>query len=76
MKAAIAGASWAAAGLAAHAAYNATRLRIPPEPRPSQVAPLVSVLVPARDEAASLGACLDAVLASRGLVLEILVLDD
>lgn len=76
MSRAVVGASWAAAALAAHAAYNATRLRVPPEPPASQFAPLVSVLIPTRDEAPVIGACLDAVLASRGVVLEVLVLDD
>lgn len=39
-------------------------------------APAVSVLIPARDEAGNIGAALDAVLASRGIALEVLVLDD
>lgn len=66
------GAGLAAAG-ALHAAVNARLLRRPVdragcgEPRPR-----VSVLIPARDEAASIGACLDC-LDGTG---EVLVLDD
>ncbi|WP_043830533.1 glycosyltransferase [Muricoccus aerilatus] len=37
---------------------------------------LVSVLIPARDEAANIGACLDAALASTGVAVEVLVMDD
>ncbi|WP_241666824.1 glycosyltransferase [Muricoccus nepalensis] len=37
---------------------------------------LVSVLIPARDEAANIGACLDAALASAGVPIEVLVMDD
>ena len=37
---------------------------------------LVSILVPARDEAANIGACLDAALASAGVAIEVLVMDD
>ncbi len=39
-------------------------------------APHVSVLIPARDEADSIEPCLQAVLASRGVHLEVIVLDD
>jgi glycosyltransferase involved in cell wall biosynthesis len=38
--------------------------------------PLVSVIVPARNEEACLGACLDSLLAQRGVVLEVIVVDD
>ncbi|WP_338665712.1 glycosyltransferase [Pararoseomonas sp. SCSIO 73927] len=37
---------------------------------------MVSVLIPARDEAANIGACLDAALASAGVDVEVLVMDD
>ncbi|MFC0385593.1 glycosyltransferase [Muricoccus vinaceus] len=37
---------------------------------------LVSILVPARDEAANIAACLDAALASAGVAIEVLVMDD
>jgi Glycosyl transferase family 21 len=69
------GAGLAVAG-AGHAAVNAVRLRRPELGGPLLGAPdaaeNVSVLVPARDEAASIGACL----ASIGPVGELLVLDD
>ncbi|MCO6418135.1 glycosyltransferase [Siccirubricoccus sp. KC 17139] len=37
---------------------------------------LVSILIPARDEAANIAACLEAAAASRGVAVEILVMDD
>ncbi|MDO9707585.1 glycosyltransferase [Paracraurococcus lichenis] len=37
---------------------------------------LVSVLIPARNEAANIEACLHAVLASRGVAVEVVVIDD
>ena len=74
MSALVATASLAAAALAGHAALNARRLRTPPPARP--IAGHVSVLIPARDEAANIGGCLQAVLASRHVDLEVLVLDD
>lgn len=45
-------------------------------PAPAATGPEVSVLIPARDEAANIGAALDAVLASDGIPFEVLVLDD
>jgi len=63
-----------AAALTAHTVLNAALLRRPtPAPAPDE---LVSVLVPARDEEERIGACLDALLATRGAALEVLVLDD
>ena len=41
-----------------------------------RVLPPVSVLIPARNEEASIGAAIEAVLASRGVDLELIVLDD
>jgi len=41
-----------------------------------RVLPPVSVLIPARNEEASIGAAIEAVLASRGVELELIVLDD
>lgn len=61
-----------AAVLAAHAAVNARLLRTPP--RHAGAVTSVSVLVPARDEAARIGPCLTALLAQD--VAEILVIDD
>ena len=65
--------AWA---LTAHTAWNLRRLRVPPADPPPVDEP-VSVLVPARDEATRIGACLRALLASTGVSeLELLVLDD
>ena len=54
---------------------NLRRYR-PPAPAQSQQPEQVSVLIPARDEEANIGAALACVLASRGVTLEIVVLDD
>jgi hypothetical protein len=60
----------------AHTAYNLSVLRTPPT-QPSAVGERVSILVPARDEAARIGSCIAALLASSGLPdVEVLVLDD
>lgn len=46
-------------------------------PRPSAAGRSpVSVLIPARDEESAIGACVEAALASRGVDLEVLVMDD
>jgi hypothetical protein len=77
----------AAAALAAiPAGLTIANLRVfLPPPRPPDPAaglgtpaaePTVSVLVPARNEAAAIGGCAAAVLASRGVTLELVVLDD
>ena len=70
--------SWVAAGLAALPALlllvNLPLLRTPR--RPESPPPPVSVLVPARDEEASIRECAEAVLASEGVELELVVLDD
>ncbi len=47
-----------------------------PPPLAISALPKVSVLVPARDEAANIGPLLDAVLASRGVDLDVVILDD
>ena len=69
-------ASWAAAGLAVHAAVNTRRLRVPQPAPATRIVPGVSVLIPARDEAHHIEGCIEAALASKGVVLEVLVLDD
>ena len=69
-------ASVAAGLLAAHAAVNAKALRPLPPPASAGFVPMISVLVPARNEAASIGACLSSILASKDVVIEVLVLDD
>lgn len=69
------GAAWAAWGLAAHAALNAALL--PRSPARASTTRPVSVLVPARDEAARIVPCVRSVLASRGVAdLEVVVYDD
>ncbi len=65
----------AATTATAHTAYNLTRLRRP-GPRPATAAEPVSVLVPARDEAARIESCVRSILASTGVELELVVLDD
>ena len=45
-------------------------------PGPEQNAPLVSVIVPARNEEASLGACLRSLVEQEGVSFEIIVVDD
>ena len=50
--------------------------RLPPTHPGSQGLPRVSVLIPARDEEASIEAAARSVLASRGVDIELLVLDD
>jgi glycosyltransferase involved in cell wall biosynthesis len=60
-------------------ARNLGRFRPPPAAAPraaGEAAPAVSVLVPARNEEATLGGALAAILASRGVELEVIVLDD
>ena len=65
---------------AVRAATNLRQLLVPDVDaveRGTQVGERVSVLLPVRDEAARVGACLRALLASRGIPdLEVLVLDD
>ena len=56
-------------------AVNLAVFRAPP-PRGPAPRPSVSLLIPARDEEANIGAALDAALASEGVELEVLVLDD
>ncbi len=55
---------------------NLRRYRKPGLPAPGQAAAAVSVLIPARDEEASIEAALRSVLASEGVELEVVVLDD
>lgn len=63
------------------AALTLANLRLfRPAPQPPETGqggpPEVSVLVPARNEAAAIGGCARAVLASRGVSLELVILDD
>jgi hypothetical protein len=52
------------------------RLFAPPSLPPGGARPAVSVLIPARDEETTIGAAVEAALASRGVDLEVVVLDD
>ena len=54
--------------------WNLALFRPPPGAMPPELA--VSVVIPARDEAGNIGACLDALRASAGVALEVLVVDD
>ncbi|MFZ4731752.1 MAG: glycosyltransferase family 2 protein [Pirellulales bacterium] len=54
---------------------NLRVFRTAPPPLPAAL-PQVSVLVPARDEAAAIGGLIDLVLANRGVDLELVILDD
>lgn len=59
-----------------HTAWNLRRLRVPPADPPPVREP-VSVLLPVRDEAARVAACVRSLLAQEGVEeLEVLVLDD
>ena len=55
---------------------NLRVFRPPPEPTRAEGRPAVSLLIPARDEESVIGASVAAALASRGVELEVLVLDD
>jgi len=59
---------------AAMTLWNLALFQAPPVSVPDGLA--VSVVIPARDEAANIGACVDAVRASTGCVVEIVVVDD
>ncbi len=47
-----------------------------PAANPASDTPLVSVIIPARNEEASLGACLESLVAQSGVTKEIIVVDD
>lgn len=55
---------------------NLARYRTPPPPDPGARLPPVSVLIPARDEAANIGDAVRAALANAEVALEVVVLDD
>lgn len=56
--------------------WNWFLFRPAPRPAANDERPQLSVLIPARNEEASIGACVESVLASVGVELEVLVLDD
>ena len=60
---------------AALTVINLLAFRVP-FPAPEGARPRVSLLIPARDEAANIDAALEAALASEGVDLEVVVLDD
>lgn len=70
--------SWIALVLAvfpaANGLINLFLLRAPRGPGPDGA--LVSILIPARDEAANIGACVEAALAQTGVAIEVVVMDD
>lgn len=72
---ALAGVSAALAALPALLFLANLRLYRPPL-APAGNVPAVSVLIPARNEEASIAACVEAALASTGIDLEVVVLDD
>src|SRR3954449_6758489 len=55
---------------------NLQLYRPPPEPQRSRNKPLISVLIPARNEERSIRAAVESVLSSRDVDLELIVLDD
>jgi cellulose synthase/poly-beta-1,6-N-acetylglucosamine synthase-like glycosyltransferase len=52
---------------------NLLLLRTPAQP---MIPPRLAILIPARDEEATIGACVDSALASAGADIEVIVLDD
>src|SRR5215210_4005715 len=69
--------TWLCLGLTAlPAALGVHNLRRLPSLRGERAEGLVSVLIPARDEAANIEACVTAALASRGVAVEVVVMDD
>jgi cellulose synthase/poly-beta-1,6-N-acetylglucosamine synthase-like glycosyltransferase len=56
-------------------AVNLVAFRAPPPPK-AEAPPPISLLIPARDEEANIGGALRAALASDGVELEVIVLDD
>ena len=45
-------------------------------PKPAVGSPAVSILIPARDEERTIAGCVEAALSSRGVELEVVVMDD
>ena len=57
-------------------AMSLAKLAVYRTPRRASGRPVLSVLVPARDEARNIGATVGCILASEGVELELIVLDD
>src|ERR1700756_5421033 len=51
-------------------------VQTPANPALDPAAPEVSVIIPARNEAASLGACLQSIVSQQGIAFEVVVTDD
>ncbi len=51
-------------------------VQTPATPPVDKARPEVSVIIPARDEAASLAACLESIVAQQGIAFEVVVVDD
>jgi glycosyltransferase involved in cell wall biosynthesis len=72
--------AWVCFGCAAVPAllylWNSLLFREPPEPGEHPRIPPISVLIPARNEEFGIAACVESVLASRQVELEVIVLDD
>ncbi len=77
-RAAVAAAAVLAGALTAHTAWNVRHLRSAPRPAPGGPAEAmrITVLLPARDEAARIGPCLAGLLAQEHPHVRMLVLDD
>ena len=68
---------WTTFALAALPAVMTVANLLVLKPPPLPVAPpSIAILIPARNEAAAIGACVDAALASTGADIEVIVLDD
>lgn len=67
---------WAAAFPALLYLWNRVYFQTPPVPAAGGPVPRISVLIPARNEEGSIGACVESVLASEGVELEVIVLND
>ncbi len=55
---------------------NGSLYRVPPDEYPSAITPAISVLIPARNEENAIAECVRSVLASKGVEVECVVLDD
>jgi len=68
---------WTTFALAAlPAVMTVANLLVLKRPPPPAAPPSIAILIPARNEAAAIGACVDAALASTGADIEVIVLDD
>jgi hypothetical protein len=75
-RAAVLAATTLSIALTAHTYWNTRHLRRAPQPAPGAAAGTVTILLPARDEAARIGPCLSGLLSQDHPELRVLVLDD